>query len=191
MINSVDHYDALDEILEYLVERKGETISYRQIKNDVFPKIEIDTFVALANQILNTDTAPPYIAGRIFNGYGDWLNDGEISATSVTEAFLKQGGFKKYFADQQKKSTDETLAKTLDIQLKQKSLTKLKYDKAAFWIASITAILGLLFAIITRVTQSKLEQSIQQLEQRMYKPTQEVPKQKTSLQKSDTTTKAK
>jgi len=187
MTNSVDHYDALDEILQYVVDRKGETISYRQIKKDVFPKIGIDTFVALANQILNTDTTPPYIEGRIYNGYGDWPNDGEITATSVTEAFLKQGGFKKYFADQQKKSSDEALAKQLDIQLKQKSLTKLKYDKAAFWIATSTAICGLIFGTITFLEKGKLEKSIEKLEQQVYKQTQEVQTKKTSSQKPDTT----
>jgi hypothetical protein len=186
MTNSVDHYDALDEILEYLVERKGQTISYRQIKKEVFPKISIDTFVALANQIVNTDTTPPYLDGRIFNGYGDWPNEGEITANDVTEAFLKQGGFRKYFADQQKKSADEALAKQLDIQLKQKSLTKLKYDKAAFWIASTTAICGLIFGTITFLEKGKLEKSIEKLEQQVYKQTQEVQTQKTSLQKPDT-----
>jgi hypothetical protein len=186
MISSVDHYDALDEILQYLVGRIGESITYRQIKKDVFPKIGIDTFLALANQILDTETTPPYIEGRKYNGYGDWPNEGEIKATSVTEAFLKQGGFRKYYSDQEKKNADEALVKKLDIQLKQKSLIKLKYDKIAFWIATVAAVCSLSFGFLTLYEKGRINDSIEKLEKRFDKQEMEIQTQKVASEKPDT-----
>jgi hypothetical protein len=187
MTDSVNHFEALDKILEYLVNRKGQSISYRQIKTDVFPKMGINEFVTLANQIVDTNTALSNIQGKKTEGYGDWPNEGEITATDLTEVFLKQGGFKKHVADQQKRSADETLAKQLDMKFKQKSLTKLKYDRVTFWIASTTAICGLVFGTITFLEKGKLEKSIEKLQKQVHELMQDSQIQKALLQKQDTT----
>ena len=104
---NIEQPQALDMILEYLVENKGERKSFRQIHKDVFSDQDIDIFLHLADVILNFNDN--LVDGRYSESYSiDWRIEGNMMGTAITEHFLKkQGGFTKWYADQAEEKTKE------------------------------------------------------------------------------------
>ena len=143
----IDQPEALDMILEYLVQNKGESKSFRQIHKDIFDDQPVEIFLHLTDVIINFNDN--LVEGRIHDGYGDWPKEGHMTGTAITEHFLrKQGGFKKWYADQKNQRELETTERELTIKSLSDQMVTNKINRIGIVISLVVSAIALIISIL-------------------------------------------
>lgn len=126
---TIKEYEALDMILEYLIENIDQKKSFREIHKSVFPGMDINTFLNLSNRLVEfNNIVDGFTTESIDN---KWEKEGYLKATNETKYFLEsQGGFKKLYEDgriekENKQDMNQLKKRSLEDQLKTNKVTRI------------------------------------------------------------------
>jgi hypothetical protein len=134
-VKNITEGEAKDMILKYCVENVG-IHSVRDIKENLFPEIDLDLIKLLFEKISNS--ADPILNFRGERQY--------ISANGITPVFLKQGGYTKSEIDEKAILEKSDQKENLEEQIRKLTRDNLRLGnwdiRFRWYIAVITFILG-------------------------------------------------
>lgn len=161
-IRQVEEYEAMDDILEYLIKNKSDRpIHSERIWKDLYADQEEEVVYFILKKIMGT--VDEIVITRIRNEELDNF-DVFFEANAITKRFLyEQGGFTKRFQDQQNEKAEkiritllnqEKLETELDIIKFQKGLGK----KLTIW-GFVVAVLSILISVLLSVYTNNPDKS--------------------------------
>ena len=134
-VKNITEGEAKDMILKYCVENVG-IHSGRDIKENLFPEIDLDLIHLLFEKISNS--ADPILNFRGENKY--------VSANGITPVFLKQGGYTQSEIDEKNLLEKSEQKENLEEQIRKLTRDNLRLSnwdiRFRWYIAIISFILG-------------------------------------------------
>lgn len=160
----VQEYEAMDEILEYLIENKTDRpIHAETIWKDLYPKQDEEVVYFILKKMMNTvdQIFVTHVRSSDYNNF-----DVLFEANAITKRYLyDQGGFTKRYHDEEKERAEKAKNSLLNLQKLESEIDIIKFQKGlgkkltiwGFIVAVISVVLSVYTSNSSKTDNSKID----------------------------------